>query len=343
MIAWLWFLLALIPVPIFLLWALLAPRPTKIPFRSRHVVITGGSSGIGLSMAKVAILEGARVSILGRSKDKLDAACEQIVKEHDAHRYYRADTSEPKGVTGEPEVYGYSADVKNFDSIQKAFAEAVGKLGPIDVLICSHGVSAPATFEDTPLETMYHLIDTNLKGTLHCIKAALPHMKSRSSPGPGAISIVSSQAGQVSLYGYAAYSATKGGLRGLAEALQQELLHYNIRVSLIYPPDTNTPGFAEENKTKPDLTAKLSESSAALEPDDVARSAISGIKKGYFSITCNFDGFMLSCVTAGMSPQPSLPHALIEIFTMGILRIVAFTVLAGWFKKVNEYHSVKRK
>ncbi|KAL2652216.1 hypothetical protein R1flu_020344 [Riccia fluitans] len=342
MIAWLWFLLALVPVPIFLLWSILMPRSTKIPLRSRHVVITGGSSGIGLSMAKIAILEGARVSILGRSKDKLEAACEEILKEHGAYRY-RADTSKPKGVAGDPEVYGYSADVKDFSSIEKGFAEAVEKLGPIDVLICSHGVAAPATFEDTPLESMYDMMDTNLKGTLHCVKAVLPHMKSRTHSGPGAISIVSSQAGQVSLYGYAAYSASKGGLRCLAEGLQQELLHYNIRMSLIYPPDTRTPGYIEENKTKPELTAKLAESTAAMESDDVAKAALAGIKKGHFSIICNFDGLMLTCVTAGMSPQPSLPHALLEIFSMGILRIVAFTVLAGWFKKVNDYHRIKRK
>ncbi|KAG6549803.1 hypothetical protein Mapa_008784 [Marchantia paleacea] len=340
--AWLWALVALAPAFIFLIWCLLSPRPTRISLRSRHVVITGGSSGIGLSMAKIAVLEGARISILGRNTDKLTAACQEIVKYPETVQKL-ADTTQPLAVLGEPQVYGYSADVKDFSSVEKALAEAVEKLGPMDVLICSHGVSAPARFEDTPLDSMYHMLDTNLKGNLHCIKAAIPHMKSRTSEDPGCISIVSSQAGQVSLYGYAAYAATKGGLRGLAEALQQELLECNIRVSLIYPPDTRTPGFVEENKTKHELTVKLSESSGAMEAMDVAKAAIHGLMAGHFSITCNMEGLMLSTVTAGMSPQPSLPHAMLEICTMGIIRIVAFVVIAGWFKTVGEYNRGQRK
>ncbi|BBM97269.1 3-dehydrosphinganine reductase [Marchantia polymorpha subsp. ruderalis] len=340
--AWLWALVALAPAFVFLIWCLLSPRPTRISLRSRHVVITGGSSGIGLSMAKLAVLEGSRVSILGRNTDKLTAACQEIVSYPETVQNL-ADTAEPLAVFGKPQVYGYSADVKDFSSVEKALTEAVEKLGPIDVLICSHGVSTPARFEDTPLDSMYHMLDTNLKGNLHCLKAAIPHMKSRISEGPGCISIVSSQAAQVSLYGYSAYSATKGGLRGLAEGLQQELLEYNIRVSLIFPPDTETPGFVEENKTKHELTVKLSESSGAMESMDVAKAAIHGLKAGQFSITCNFEGLTLSTVTAGMSPQPSLAHALFEICTMGILRIVAFVVLAGWYKTIGEFNRGQRK
>jgi 3-dehydrosphinganine reductase len=66
----------------------------------------------------------------------------------------------------------------------------------------------------------------------------------------GRILFVSSQAGQIGIFGYTAYSATKFALRGFAEALQMELKPYGIYVTLSYPPDTDTPGFKEELKDK---------------------------------------------------------------------------------------------
>ncbi|KAK6802948.1 hypothetical protein RDI58_000732 [Solanum bulbocastanum] len=78
----------------------------------------------------------------------------------------------------------------------------------------------------------------------------------------------------VGIYGYTAYSASKFGLRGLAEALQQEVIGENIHVSLIFPPYTETPGFAEENKRRPQLTSILAASSGSMKADEVAKKAL---------------------------------------------------------------------
>ncbi|CAM6081628.1 unnamed protein product [Calypogeia fissa] len=335
----LWALVLIAPVFATLIWFVISPRPTPISLTSRHVLITGGSSGIGLCVAQLAAFEGAKISIVGRDTEKLKSARTAILD------YYKSKPS--KGGFKEeelPQVHFFSADVKSFESIEKAVNAAVAESGPLDVLVCCHGVAVPQTFEDTNLDTMYHMLDTNLKGNLHTIKAALPHInKDRPSTNPGCIAIFSTQAAQVSLYGYAAYSASKGGLRSLAEALQQELLPYNIRVSVVYPPDTDTPGFIEENKTKPELTAKLSETSKGMDPLDVAKAAIKGIKVGHFNISCGFEGFMLNTATAGMSPQTSLPLALTEIFSMGLLRIVALIIISGWNKTIRDWHRNQKK
>ncbi|KAI5072394.1 hypothetical protein GOP47_0012500 [Adiantum capillus-veneris] len=145
------------------------------------------------------------------------------------------------------------------------------------------------------------------------------------------------------VYGFAAYSASKFGLKGMAEALQQEILPYNIRVSVIYPPDTLTPMLEKENETKPEITKLISGSSTAMEAIDVARKAIDGVKGGKFTISCNFDGWMLSIATAGMSPQPSAVLAFAEIFLLGILRLVGLCYIWTWYRTVIKWTKRKNK
>ncbi|KAI5067071.1 hypothetical protein GOP47_0017599 [Adiantum capillus-veneris] len=142
---------------------------------------------------------------------------------------------------------------------------------------------------------------------------------------------------RVGVYGFTAYSASKFGLKGMAEALQQEIHHYNIRVSIIYPPDTFTPGFEKENETKPEITKLISGSSSAMNAVDVARQAINGIKEGKFSICCNFDGWMLCIATAGMSPQPSAVLAFAEIFLSGILRLLGLCFIWTWYQTLIKW------
>ncbi len=85
---------------------------------------------------------------------------------------------------------------------------------------------------------------TNYLGAVFCTKAVIDSMKSRRF---GRVLFVSSQAGQIGLFGYTAYSPTKFALRGLAESLQMEVNPYNIYVTVSFPPDTDTPGLKEEN------------------------------------------------------------------------------------------------
>ncbi|MQL75707.1 hypothetical protein Taro_008072 [Colocasia esculenta] len=173
------FLPLLLVAPAALLLLLLAlaflvrPRPVRVPIRGRHVFITGGSSGIGLALAKRAAVEGARVSILARSLRKLEEARDEI------HR-----------ATG-VEVAVYSADVRDEAAVRKAVDDA----GPVDVLVCNHGVFVPQEMEAQSMEDIRFMVDVNLMGTFHLVKAALPGMK-RGGGGPRSIAFMSSQAGQ---------------------------------------------------------------------------------------------------------------------------------------------------
>nr|GMD68658.1 3-dehydrosphinganine reductase TSC10A-like [Ipomoea batatas] len=312
-------LLTVIPFSLLLLFLFLIvrPRPVRIPIKNRHVFITGGSSGIGLALAHQAASESARqVSILARNTSKLE----------DAKREIRLATGR--------EVVAFSADVRDYEAVKKAVEEA----GPIDVLICNHGVFIPQELDKQELEEVKFMIDVNLIGTFNLIKAALPGMKNRSERGPGSIAIMSSQAGQVGIYGYSAYSASKFGLRGMAEALQQEIIGDDIHVSLIFPPDTETPGFAEENKRRPELTSILAASSGAMKAEEVAKKSVDGIKSGSFIVPCNFEGFLLSIATAGLSPQRSFLMAFVEVIGAGLLRIAALCFQWNWYQCIQKFN-----
>ncbi|KAG8072001.1 hypothetical protein GUJ93_ZPchr0006g42714 [Zizania palustris] len=313
-------LLLLVVPPVGLLAALAflaRPRGVRVPLRGRHVFITGGSSGIGLAMATAAAREGARVSILARNAARLKEARDTI----------RAATGQEVGV--------HAADVRDAEAVARALAES----GPVDVLVCNHGVFVPQELEKQDMEEVKWMVDINLMGTFHLVKAALPAMKARTREThlPASIAIMSSQAGQVGVYGYTAYSASKFALRGMGEALQHEVIASNIHVSLIFPPDTETPGLAEEHKRRPELTNIIAGSSGRMKADDVARKALNGIKSGKFVVPCNFEGAMLAVATAGLSPQSSPLMAFLEVIGAGLMRFVAICFQWNWFSTIENW------
>ncbi|KAL6548408.1 3-dehydrosphinganine reductase tsc10b [Orobanche gracilis] len=314
-------LVLIIPLSLLiLLYFIVRPKPVHIPIKNRHVFITGGSSGIGLALAHLCARGGADVTVLARDPDKLEEAKQSI-----------------KLSTGR-DVRIFSVDVRDYDAVKRAVEE----VDPIDVLVCNHGVYMPQELDGQDMKEIKCMIDVNLTGTFHLIKAALPSMKrSRAERGPGSIALMSSQAGQVGIYGYAAYSASKFGLKGLAEALQHEIITDNIHVSLIFPPDTDTPGFAEENKRRPQLTSIIASSSGAMKAGEVAQKSLDGIQSGSFNVNCNLLGFLLSGATAGLSPQRSYLMAFMEVMTAGLMRLVALFLQWDWIRNIEKWHTRK--
>ncbi len=106
----------------------------------------------------------------------------------------------------------------------------------------------------------------------------------------GLIVNVSSIAGFIGVFGFTAYSASKFAVIGFSEALKSELKQHNISVSVLCPPDTDTPMLIKENKIKPAETAAISESAKIMSPEAVADELIKGMKKNKFMIIPGFDG-----------------------------------------------------
>jgi len=236
-----------------------------VTLRNKHVLVTGGSSGIGLAVAQRCAASGARVSLVARGEARLTAARDAVV------------ASSPGA-----SVAVLSADVAVESELLLAIGEAEKANGPIDVLVTSAGTARPGNFEALPVGVFERSMAVNYFGTLYAIKAVVPGMRQR---GGGALVLVSSGAGLAGLFGYSAYAPSKFALRGLAESLRAELKGSGVQVSVVYPPDTDTPQLAEENLTKPVETKALTAGAGLWTADDVARVTLEGVGRGRFAIT----------------------------------------------------------
>ena len=211
--------------------------------RGQHVLITGGSSGIGLALALQCAGEGARLSIVAWDKAKRRQKPEQ--------------STIAAASPASPEVAALSADVAVEAEVLAAISGAERIHGPVDVLLACAGISRPGYFEEIPVAAcLSEAWPWNYFGTLYAVKALIPAMRRRRG---GAVVLVSSGAGLHGFFGYTPYSPSKFALRGLAEALRAEMRGTRASTScpVVYPPDTDTGQLAEENLAKPLETAAI--------------------------------------------------------------------------------------
>jgi len=231
----------------------------------RHALITGGSSGIGMAAARRLIRQGWRVSLLARDIGRLQAAAAEL-------RAF-------PGAADAVEVF--AADVADPQACSESIGAAIVSSGAPQLVLACAGVARPGYFESIPLADFERAMAVNYFGALHTVRAALPSMKAR---GAGHIGFVSSGAGLIGIFGYSAYAPSKFAVRGLAEVLRAELAPSGIRVSVVYPPDTETPQLAEENRTKPAETRAITAGGGLHSADAVARVMLEGMARGRFVI-----------------------------------------------------------
>lgn len=222
-------------------------------WQGAHVVVTGGSSGIGEAFAELASSRGARLTLLARGAERLEAVAGRL-----------------------PDAAALACDVSDRDATFAAVAEAVAARGPVDALVCSAGITLPGRFLEADDVTFRAMVEVDYFGTLWPIRAVAPSMAER---GRGSIVGVSSAAGLVGVYGYSAYGAAKFAVRGLLESLRTELAPLGVHVGCCYPPDVDTPMLAAEEEHKPPETRAIAGSISPLPASKVAEAIARGIDR----------------------------------------------------------------
>lgn len=221
-------------------------------FRDRSVLITGGSSGIGLAAAEAFAAEGANVAIVARHPGRLAEAVTRI---------------EAARRSQEQAVLGLAADVAELDQVLDAAARAADACGPVDILVNNAGIYVPGHFMELPLESFRDTIDIDLLGMVYLTRAVAGPMIER---GSGHIINVSSMAGYIGVFGYTSYSAAKFGVMGFSEVLRSELKPHGVVVSVVCPPDVDTPGLAVEKTLRPAETEKIAGNVKAVSAEKIA-------------------------------------------------------------------------
>lgn len=178
-------------------------------------LITGASSGFGLGLVKKLLARGDRVAATTRRADALD---------------------ELKAAYGD-RLWHAILDVRHADDVRATVARAFAELGRIDVLVSNAGYGVLGAAEEATDAQMRDVIDTNLIGSMVCIRAALPYLRAQ---GGGHIMQVSSEGGQIAYPGFSLYHASKWGIEGFVETVAKEVAPFDIRMTLVEPGPART-------------------------------------------------------------------------------------------------------
>src|ERR1700675_487819 len=201
------------------------PPETIMRLANKTAFITGGNSGIGLATARLFVKEGARVAITGRNQATLEAAAKELG----------------------PNALAIVADATDIAATEKAVAKAVEKFGKLDIVFANAGIPGNTPIGGTTLEAFETVIRTNITAVFFTVQAAVPHLNDGAS-----IILNGSVISVLGNPGYAAYAASKAGVRAMARVMASELSPRGIRVHVVSPGAARTPIW---NGTAPNAAA----------------------------------------------------------------------------------------
>ena len=328
-------------------------RMNKFPLEGRTAIVTGGSQGLGLSVAKLLATKGAHVVIVAQDVAKLERAVQEI-----------SGSAMASSSGSSPRIHHLSFDLRDPKSAPEIFRLVTAwnsDTAPEIVFNCA-GHCIPGFFSSSSVDTLRAQMDTIYWSAAYMAHAALDlWTTSATAPPPRTRHIIftSSTLAFFPIAGYAPYSPAKAAMKALADTLNQEVAIYNgalakayseskpkpesdenptnespsdIKIHTLYPMGILTPGYENENKLKPHLTMQLEKDDVPQPPDVVARIAIERLERGEQSITTMFLGHVLRGVGMGASPRAGVMDVVWNIMGSVMILFVAPDFLGKCWK-----------
>jgi long-chain acyl-CoA synthetase len=267
------------------------PQSPRIPQRkpmnrkpatwnNKIALVTGGSSGIGLAIARQLAQQGAGVWLVARRKELLETALKQV-------EAARPPANRPPNTQ---RCGSFSADLSDAAQAAAAVEYVCMQAGLPDLLVNAAGITQPGYVQELSLDMFRSMMAVDYFGTVYTIKALLPGMIQR---GSGHIINISSMAGFIGTFGYSAYCASKYAVRGFSDVLRSELKPLGIRVSIVFPPDTDTAQLAYEAPFRPPETKVLAGNTRVMSAEAVARITLQQAARGRYTILPGIDARLI--------------------------------------------------
>ncbi|KAK9435713.1 3-ketodihydrosphingosine reductase [Metarhizium brunneum] len=302
----------------------------KMPVAGKTVLITGGSEGMGLSVAQQLSAKGANIILVSRSTAKLEEALKTV----------RASAKDPS-----QRFHHIAADVSSpsYAAPLIAAATAWNNNQTPDIVWCCAGTSAPQLFTEMEMDSLRHHMDVNFYGTAEMSHATLRAWLSPSAPvtpEPKHLVMTTSAVALYTIPGYAPYAPSKWALRGLADTLSQEVMLYpqNVKVHVVYPGTILSPGFVREEQVKPEITKILEASDPRQTPDQVAAASIKGLENGDYFVTVNWLGDLMRLGMLGGSFRNNWIVDTLGAWLVAILWIFVQPDLHGKIRAYRKKH-----
>ena len=255
-------------------------------FRNQGIVITGGSSGLGLELARHLAKEGARLTLIARDRDRLERAAQEL-------------RAQPGGATVRIE----SLDIRDEAAVQACMQRIADADGRIDMLINSAGILREGRIESLPLKDFREVMEINFFGLLIATRAALPYLKA----SHGRLVNIASVAGLTGVFGYTPYCSSKHALVGLTESLRYELAPMGITVHLVCPGEFDSPMTDELDASRTPENRAHTQTIPKASVESIAEATLAGIRSDRFLIV---PGRMTRTVAFALRHFPALTRAL---------------------------------
>lgn len=184
----------------------------------RHALVTGAGTGIGRAIARRLAAEGARVSLVGRTRARLEETLAAI-----------------RGDAPSADAAVFEADVRDADAISAATAAAAGAFGPLHAVVANAGIAGPNGPDAAGTERFDEVVATNLGGTYRTLRAGLAHLADGGPEERRHLVATSSILARIGVPGYTAYCASKAGVSGLVRAMAAEVAPEGVQVNAVAP------------------------------------------------------------------------------------------------------------